>query len=293
MEIIVLDSMSTDKSLEIALTFGAKIVTIDVETFDHGLTRNLGVEYASGELIYFTVQDAWLPDQEMLEKMVRHFEIDAATMAVCGHQAVPHEKDKNPMLWYRPVSKAGFAVKKVKSQLWFEQLAQSEKKAVVAWDNVVAMYRRKALVELPFVKAAYAEDWIWSYHAQLKGWQLLHDSSLVVYHYHHLSYSYAFKTKFTINYHFGKFLGFKAELPELLIPLMRTIYHLGRNRKLTLKEKLYWIVYNTAITVADFHSVCNFKLRAYMGGQVSLEKGYSRYCKTIPQGVQKQSLTND
>ncbi len=35
--------------------------------------------------------------------MATHFD-DKKVMAVSGHQAVPHEKDKNPFLWYKPYS---------------------------------------------------------------------------------------------------------------------------------------------------------------------------------------------
>ena len=103
LEIIVLDSMSTDGSREIALSYGVQIVDISNGTFDHGLTRNKGVQAATGELIYLTVQDAWISNTGMLERMAKHFQ-DVTVKAVVGHQAVPHEKDKNPFIWYRPIS---------------------------------------------------------------------------------------------------------------------------------------------------------------------------------------------
>ena len=74
LEIIIADSMSTDGSREIAISYGAQIVDIVNGTFDHGLTRNKGVQAATGELIYLTVQDAWISDTGMLERMASHFE---------------------------------------------------------------------------------------------------------------------------------------------------------------------------------------------------------------------------
>ena len=60
LEIIILDSMSSDNSKEIGFSYGAIIIPIPNGTFNHGLTRNLGVQKSSGDLIYLTVQDAWL-----------------------------------------------------------------------------------------------------------------------------------------------------------------------------------------------------------------------------------------
>jgi rhamnosyltransferase len=59
-EIIILNSMSTDNSMDIARKFNARIIDIPEGTFDHGLTRNIGVQQASGEFVYLTVQDAWM-----------------------------------------------------------------------------------------------------------------------------------------------------------------------------------------------------------------------------------------
>lgn len=287
MEIVVADSMSSDGSREIAARYGAKLFDVAEGNFDHGLTRNLGAKHCNGELVFFTVQDAWLAEVDMLQKMAAHF-ADHSVMAVVGHQAVPHERDKNPMLWYRPVSKPAITVKEIRSEEWFEALPQQEQQALVSWDNVVAMYRKMALREQPFVKTAFAEDWIWNYQALMKGWKTLHDSGLVVYHYHHHAYRYAFRSKFTVNYHFKKFLRFEPSMPRLFMPVAKSIYHLAKHDSLSWKEKIYWMQYNLVAAMAEVHSVFDFRLRAWLGGEKLLESGYRRYCRSIPQGKQKR-----
>lgn len=62
-EIIVVDSGSTDNSLKVAEEFDAKIIQISADEFSHSYARNLGAKHASGEYILFTVQDA-LPSAE-------------------------------------------------------------------------------------------------------------------------------------------------------------------------------------------------------------------------------------
>ncbi|MGH2922414.1 MAG: glycosyltransferase family 2 protein, partial [Solirubrobacterales bacterium] len=50
-EIVVVDSASTDGSAALARTLGARVHEIPVEEFDHGATRNLGAELARGETL--------------------------------------------------------------------------------------------------------------------------------------------------------------------------------------------------------------------------------------------------
>lgn len=286
-EIIIINSSSSDDSKEISLKYNARVIDICENEFDHGLTRNLGVENCYGDLVYFTVQDAWIADNDMLEKMSQHFK-DSEVMAVTGHQAVPHEKDKNPVRWYRRYSDHHVDVRQVTDAEAFKNLPQSAQQKLVAWDNVVAMYRKSALMELPFAQTEMAEDWIWSYQALLNGWKLLRDPSLVVYHYHHQSYSYSFNSTYTLNYHFYKFFKYKPHLPKLVMPMMQLSYHLLKNKKLSFVEKLYWIRHNGSARIGNYFSILDFLKRLKKEGENGVQKGYEKYCKTIPQGEQKK-----
>lgn len=284
-QLIILDSMSTDSSRAIGLKYGAKIIGIPEGSFDHGLTRNIGVQHATGKLVFFTVQDAWIAKEDMLEVMARHFD-DMRVMGVTGHQAVPHERDKNPVLWYKPYSVPEVKERMVTDIDKFRKISSHEQKSLIAWDDVVAMYRKEALIELPFIETEFAEDWVWSYNALLKGWKLLYDPSLIVYHYHHQSFRYAFNLAYTYNYHFYKFFGYKPKLPLTIKPVAEAGYHLLKNKSLSLKEKISWIIHNTGYRLANYISTINFLLRLKRG-QKSIEKGYIKYCKAIPQGKQK------
>ena len=286
LEIIIADSMSTDDSRQIASRYAAKIITIPAGEFDHGLTRNIGVQQATGDLIFLSVQDAWLSTNDLLQKMANHFH-NPDVMAVVGHQAVPHEKDKNPMLWYRPVSLPGITEKRIDNVELFNALPPKQQQDIIAWDDVVAMYRKSALMQQPFVQTAFAEDWIWSNQALRKGWLLLHDSSLVVYHYQHHGYQYAFNSRYTVNYHFYKFFKYKPDVPSLAKPIMRATYHLLKRKDLSLKEKAFWISHNATALFANYFSTKDFLKRLKLEGESGIAKGYLLYCKAIPQGKQQ------
>jgi len=64
-EVIIVDSSSEDSTVEIAKRFGAKIMVIPRQTFNHGKTRNLAAMEARGDILVFMTQDA-LPHRNTL-----------------------------------------------------------------------------------------------------------------------------------------------------------------------------------------------------------------------------------
>src|SRR5437879_5541588 len=68
-EIIIVDSGSGDETIRFGKKEGATVVEIPPETFNHGLSRNKGAEYASGDFLLFTVQDALPMTEQWLWEM--------------------------------------------------------------------------------------------------------------------------------------------------------------------------------------------------------------------------------
>lgn len=69
-EIIIVDSGSTDSTVEIANAFGAKVIKMPPERFSHSLSRNLGADESSGKYLFFTVQDALFPSPTFLYELL-------------------------------------------------------------------------------------------------------------------------------------------------------------------------------------------------------------------------------
>ena len=57
-EIVAVDSSSSDGTADLLRGRVDQLISIPADAFDHGLTRNLGIERAGGELIVLLVQDA-------------------------------------------------------------------------------------------------------------------------------------------------------------------------------------------------------------------------------------------
>jgi rhamnosyltransferase len=287
LEIIALDSESTDSSRQILNQYGATIINIPAGEFNHGLTRGEAVRYASGDLLFYTVQDAFLPDRNVLKQMIAYFE-DAEVQSVTGHQAVPHERDKNPMQWLNRITEPVSEIRHFSEPHAFDMLPVKKKVQLAAWDDVVAMYRKKALTDLPFAETNFGEDCIWAYQALSKGWKLIYAPELVVYHYHHRNFSYSFKTAFALNYHLYIFLNYRPGVPPVFLPMARAVYQIVKNNNFSAKEKIYWIWHNWEGLWGSFYSNAYFRVTLFTGGKNLLQKAYSTICKQVPIGKQKK-----
>jgi glycosyltransferase involved in cell wall biosynthesis len=95
LDVLVIDSGSTDGSVAIARAAGAQVLEIEPATFGHGRTRNLGAERTTGDVIAFLTQDA-TPLPGWLAALQSGFDLAADVGAVYG----PHKarEDTSPMI---------------------------------------------------------------------------------------------------------------------------------------------------------------------------------------------------
>jgi len=276
-EIIILNTNSTDDSVSIAKFFSATILSVEPSSFNHGLTRNIGVEEATGNLLFFTVQDAWLSEPDLLERMSHHF-TNPKIMGVTGHQAVPHEKDKNPKFWHQrfndPVPE-------------LRQWEPGKPMPLFSWDNVVAMYRKTALEQLPFEQTDTTEDWIWAHAALKKQWSIVYDQSILIWHYHHRTFKYIVRCDFSVHYTLYKNFGIlPPKRTSWLINNAKDMIHLLKHKKLTVDEKFKWIIHNVIANTAVSITVILFKLAQTISNKKGLDFLYRKLCNQIPQGRQ-------
>src|SRR5215210_3664797 len=72
-ELLVADSGSRDRSVEIARSHGARVIELEPGSFSHGGTRNLLMRESDGDHVAFLSQDALPADEAWLERLLAAF----------------------------------------------------------------------------------------------------------------------------------------------------------------------------------------------------------------------------
>lgn len=108
-QVLVIDSISTDETVNIAQKYGFAVEIIKKSEFGHGKTRQYALEKVKTEIVVFLTQDALLYDEFSIENLVRCLISDEKIAAVYGRQ-MPYENTgilgKFARLYnYPPISK--------------------------------------------------------------------------------------------------------------------------------------------------------------------------------------------
>jgi glycosyltransferase involved in cell wall biosynthesis len=161
-EIVVVDSGSTDNTVPVAKEFGANVYCIPPEQFNHGTTRNYGVEQTSGEILAFMVQDAIPATDDLFYKMALGLRGNDQFAGVSVRQ-VPKSNADVIASWERwnhnnfyiagNIQKPVFPLGRDTNDLTVEQL-----RLFAGLDNSCSMIRREVWEKLKFDTVEYAED---------------------------------------------------------------------------------------------------------------------------------------
>ena len=91
-QVIVIDSSSSDDTVELAKDAMFSVFSIPQSEFNHGGTRNQAVRFAEGfaDVVVFMTQDAILASPDSLANLLAPF-VDPEVAAVCGRQLPHHE----------------------------------------------------------------------------------------------------------------------------------------------------------------------------------------------------------
>ena len=85
-EIIVVDSGSSDGSVEFCREAGIKLIEIPNSEFSHSHARNLGAEAASGDILVFMTQDARPTDEKWLEALTEPIRCEGVAAVSCREE---------------------------------------------------------------------------------------------------------------------------------------------------------------------------------------------------------------
>ena len=194
MEVLVIDSGSTDGTVELLRRQPVRLIEIPQSEFNHGLTRARAVGEATGDLVAFVTQDARPSDPHWLQRLVDCFDDPVVAGAYSCQLPRP---DANPFIKHRlsqwAASQTERRIQHVESPEVFEALAPLEKLGRVAFDNVSSAVRRRDALEIPFRRRQFGEDIDWARRVVLAGRSIVFEPGSKVVHSHNRSIWYEFK----------------------------------------------------------------------------------------------------
>src|SRR3954447_2717863 len=179
-ELLVIDSGSTDASLEIAERHGARIHRIPKREFSHGGTRNLAMQLAEGEHVAFLTQDATPAHDGWLAAMLEGFEQAADVALVFG----PHDPRPDASHMIKCEMERHFATFGDGGAIDIQRLGRSGAEIAAYrrfpgrlsfFSNVNGAVAKWAWREIPYRAVPYAED-------QLLGREMIEAGYAKAYH---------------------------------------------------------------------------------------------------------------
>lgn len=202
LEVIIIDSGSTDKTLEICTDYPVKLIQIPASSFGHSSTRNMGIAAARGEICVLTVQDAVAVDRKWLARLVEPMRQDKRVAGVFGQQvstAGASLMDRcGKRLWYqewRADWEHEYKQLPIDPGHW-HQLSLEQKRRYARFDNVNSCIRKSVWQKIPFPDVSYAEDIAWAINTLSSGFSIFWQPNAKVFHSHNRSLAYEFKRSY-------------------------------------------------------------------------------------------------
>ena len=192
-EVLVIDSGSTDKTLEYVAEYPQiRVHKISPSEFGHGRTRNLGVRMTTGDTVVFLVQDATPAAADFLTRLTAPV-IEEGFAGTYGRQL--------PRPWTNRIEKIFLEHtypnrREVRVGLKEDELGIKD----IFFSNVCSAIRREILEQTPFDESLImSEDQLWAKQVLLAGHKILYEPAATVFH----SHNYGLRDVFRRNFDSG------------------------------------------------------------------------------------------
>jgi glycosyltransferase involved in cell wall biosynthesis len=189
-DVLVVDSGSTDRTTTHARKSGLTVHTIEPTEFGHGRTRNLGARLVDCDVVCFLSQDVLPCSPDWPAIFARHFANDERVAGVCGRQ-VPRSASTAEM-WFVSLNYPPTPHR-------FDPVPGGHVPGLgrVVFSNAFAAVRRSTLLEIPFVDdIPSAEDHVWAKMVTERGWSIVYEPAAEALHAH----SYTLRELYRRNY---------------------------------------------------------------------------------------------
>jgi len=217
-QLVVIDSGSTDETPMLAKKAGAIVKGIDKSLFHHSRTRNEALRWVEFDHVVYMVQDAipcsntWLFDlkQALVKGKFYRFSDENDVVAVYIRQ-IPHDDADffarcemdvhSEYLGHYP------KIQQIESLKQFHNMSYEAALRSVRLDNVCTIYKKETLIKNPFPEIPFAEDLGWAYNTLLQGNKILYQPQIMIKHSHNRSAEYRLKRAVVETIYCGKIMN--------------------------------------------------------------------------------------
>jgi rhamnosyltransferase len=226
-ETVAVDSGSTDGTVELLKRYGARVLAIAPRQFNHGLTRNFGIEQCRGEFVVLLVQDAVPASTRWLADLVGPLRRDTALAGSYARQT-PRPDASALTRYYLARWVATSEVSRttqVSDVDAFRNLAPLDQFLTCVFDNVCSCVRRSVWQRFPFRETRIAEDLEWAKEVLLAGYALAYAADALVIHSHDRSARYELMRTYLVHQRLRALFGVATipDLPRLLYAVATTL----------------------------------------------------------------------
>jgi rhamnosyltransferase len=181
-EVIVMDSGSTDGTVEMLRGFDVRLVEVGPGEFNHGETRNRGIAMAGGEVVILMTQDAVPISDGWLDAMTRPFEEDPLVAGVYARQVPRDDADvltrKHLESWLtgRPSRHVSY----IEDRAEYERMRPMKRYFFCNFDDVCSAIRKDVWEKIPYERTDFAEDLEWSKKVLEAGFKIVYEPGAAV-----------------------------------------------------------------------------------------------------------------
>jgi rhamnosyltransferase len=228
-EVIVIDSGSTDATLEVTRKYPVKLHQIPAGEFHHSRTRNLGAGMSQGKYLVYITQDALPLDNNWLQKLTNNFTDPQVAMVVGRQIAWENTRPPEKFFYHYNFPEFKIMVKSGSADYYHDNVFISD---------VNSAYRKEILLKYRFAEnMVMAEDKEIALRFINGGLSIIYEPAAAVYH----SHDYGLKGAFEKSLDFGLSLRQGvSRLPKSNKDLTGRIADYMRAEFKFLKENRYW-----------------------------------------------------
>jgi len=240
-EVILVDSGSTDSTISIAESFGARIVRIPSAEFTFGRSLNFGLREATREFVVIASAHVYPVYPDWLESLLRPFEDD--------NVAITYGKQRGP-------ESAKFSEKQIFHR-WYPDVSQL-RQATAFCNNANAAIRKRLWEQNPYDETLTGlEDLAWAKWAKDRGYAIAYVAEAEIIHAHDET------PRGVFNRYRREAMAFKKIYPESHF----NIYDFARLTTTNILSDL-WHAARDHVLWKNIASICWFRFMQFHGTRI-------------------------